>query len=67
VLQEKVKVPGLTEEMSLVGGNAIDHDGTLVQLIGLDQQLVIVLHTAQPKKAQAAGQPAGQQGVLVGG
>ena len=63
---EVVEVPGLAEEMSLVGGDAVDHHRPLVLLVGLGHQLVVLLHIAQAEKPQPAGEPAGQQGVLVG-
>jgi hypothetical protein len=65
VLQQKVEVPGLAKEMGLIGGDAIDHHGTLVQLIGLRYQVVVLLHAVQAQQAQPAGNPAGQQSVLV--
>ena len=60
-------MPRLTEEMSLVGGNAIDHHGTLVLLIGLRDKLVVVLHVAESQKAQTPGEAASQQSVLMSG
>jgi hypothetical protein len=47
VLRQKVEVPGLAKKMGLVRGNAIDHHGTLVQLIGLRYQVVVLLHAVQ--------------------
>jgi len=48
VLREKVEVPGAREKngYSLVV-DAIDHHGTLVQLIGLGYQVVVFLHAVQ--------------------
>src|ERR1700719_1180594 len=65
VLQEKVKVPGLAKEMGLVCRDAIDHDRTLVQLIGLAEQNVVVLHAIQAQQAKTARQSSCQQSVLV--
>jgi hypothetical protein len=64
-VREKVEVPGLAKKMGLVGGDAIDHHGTLVQLIGLCYQVVVLLHAVQSQEAEAAGNPAGQQSVLM--
>jgi hypothetical protein len=51
VLREKVEVPGLAKEMSLVGGDVINHHGALVQLIRLRHQLVVLLHAGQAEEA----------------
>jgi len=64
-LREKLKMPGLAEEMRLVGGDAVNHHGTLMLLVRVRDELEIFLHAFQAKQAQTLGEASCEQRVLV--
>src|SRR5438270_2367106 len=55
----------LAEEVGLVGGDAVEHDGALVLLVRLRDEFVILAHAGKAEQAQAPREPSGEQGRLV--